>query len=197
MASARVQKEISKLASDPPPGVWCAPKTDSVTKLQAQIQGPQDSVYQGGVFSLIVDVPLRYPFEPPKVNFSTPVYHPNIDRDGRICLDILNMPPKGSWKPSLSIAIVLQSISLLLSEPNGDDGLVTDVTHQYKHQRVLFDKTAKEWTIKYAHSHCKPSEKETEKETEKEESQKEHAESGEPFQAPPPRKKTKLCLANT
>jgi ubiquitin-protein ligase len=65
--------------------------------------------------------------EPPKVRFTTPIYHPNIDADGRICLDILNPPPKGSWKPSQNIASVLISLGLLLSEPNPDDGLVTDV----------------------------------------------------------------------
>ena len=46
----------------------------------------------------------RYPFEPPKVNFVTQIYHPNIDDQGRICLDLLKMPPKGSWKPSQNLS---------------------------------------------------------------------------------------------
>ena len=36
----------------------------------------------------------RYPFEPPCFKFVTPIYHPNIDTAGRICLDLLKMPPK-------------------------------------------------------------------------------------------------------
>lgn len=36
----------------------------------------------------------RYPFEPPSVRFVTPIFHPNIDTSGRICLDTLKMPPK-------------------------------------------------------------------------------------------------------
>ena len=47
--------------------------------------------------------------------------------EGRICLDILNMPPKGGWKPALNVSTVLASIGLLLAEPNPDDGLVTDI----------------------------------------------------------------------
>lgn len=148
----RIQKEISRLTNDPPPGCACAPKGDNMCTLEAQIEGRTDTVYQGGVWTLSIDIPPRYPFEPPKVRFLTKIYHPNIDSEGRICLDILNMPGTkgGAWKPSLSVFTVLQSVSLLMSEPNPEDGLVTDVTHEYRHHRDLFDMKAKQWTKKYA-----------------------------------------------
>lgn len=70
---------------------------------------------------------LRYPFEPPRVTFVTPIYHPNIDSSGRICLDILKMPPTGAWKPLITIEGVLVAICNLMSCPNPNDPLVPDI----------------------------------------------------------------------
>lgn len=74
---------------------------------------------------LIVD--FRYPFEPPRVTFVTPIYHPNIDSSGRICLDILKMPPTGTWKPLITLEGVLIAICNLMSCPNPNDPLVLDI----------------------------------------------------------------------
>ena len=95
-------------------------------------------------------MPQRYPFEPPKAQFVTPIYHPNIDSAGRICLDTLNLPPKGAWKPSLNISKVLLSLQLLMSEPNPEDGLMVDITHQYIHDHARFERTAIEQTRLHA-----------------------------------------------
>jgi ubiquitin-protein ligase len=61
--------------------------------MQATIMGPADSPYSDGCFSLRIQFPNDYPFRPPKLQFTTKIYHPNINEHGGICLDIL----KDSW----------------------------------------------------------------------------------------------------
>lgn len=94
--------------------------------------------------------PSSYPFEPPGVRFATPVHHPNIDAGGRICLDVLSLPPKGAWRPSLNIATVLASVRALLASPNGDDGVDVGVCHQYRHDRAAFEAEARAKTAALA-----------------------------------------------
>jgi len=59
-----------------------------------------DSPYAGGVFFLSISFPTDYPFKPPKVSFTTKIYHPNINANGSICLDIL----RDQWSPALTIS---------------------------------------------------------------------------------------------
>ncbi|KAL8223376.1 hypothetical protein R6Q57_018851 [Mikania cordata] len=161
--SLRMQKELKLLLTDPPPGAsfpHLSPTSDlsfvSLTAIDAQIEGPEGTVYEKGVFKLKIQIPERYPFQPPILTFGTPIYHPNIDTGGRICLDILNLPPKGAWQPSLNISTVLTSIGLLLSEPNPDDGLMCDASREYKYNKQIFDQKARSMTEKYARCDASP-----------------------------------------
>jgi len=146
----RMKHEMSTLKSTAMTGISVWNVEDDLFHLQAQILGDDSSPYKGGVFKLEIRVPDRYPFEPPHVKFLTPIYHPNIDAGGRICLDVLKMPPKGSWKPSSNIRTVLLSIQLLMNEPNPDDPLMEDISQQYKSDRHLFRQTAIRWTQRHA-----------------------------------------------
>lgn len=150
MALKRIQKELSDLQRDPPAQCSAGPVGDDLFHWQATIMGPSDSPYQSGVFFLTIHFPTDYPFKPPKVAFTTKIYHPNINSNGSICLDIL----RSQWSPALTVSKVLLSICSLLCDPNPDDPLVPEIAHTYKADRERYNKSAREWTHKYAMWEC-------------------------------------------
>merc|ERR1712176_469079 len=109
--------------------------------------GPEGTPYEGGVFDVDVLIPSEYPFEPPKMKFTTKIWHPNISsQTGAICLDIL----KDQWSPALTIKTALLSLRALLSSPEPNDPQDAEVADMYKTDRKKFEKTAKFWTETYA-----------------------------------------------
>jgi len=131
---------------EPVPGISATPDEQNARFFHVLVSGPSESPYEGGLFKLELFLPEEYPMAPPKVRFVTKIYHPNIDKLGRICLDIL----KEKWSPALQIRTVLLSIQALLSAPNPDDPLDNQVANQWKVNEAEAIKTAKEWTKKYA-----------------------------------------------
>ncbi|KAL0698285.1 hypothetical protein Bca4012_054407 [Brassica carinata] len=146
MASKRILKELKDLQKDPPTSCSAGPVAEDMFHWQATIMGPTDSPYSGGVFLVTIHFPPDYPFKPPKVAFRTKVFHPNINSNGSICLDIL----KEQWSPALTISKVLLSICSLLTDPNPDDPLVPEIAHMYKTDKNKYETTARTWTQKYA-----------------------------------------------
>lgn len=146
MALKRINKELQDLGRDPPANCSAGPVGDDLFHWQATIMGPEDSPYAGGVYFLNIYFPADYPFKPPKVNFTTRIYHCNINANGGICLDIL----KDQWSPALTISKVLLSICSLLTDANPDDPLVPEIAQVYRTDRARHDATAREWTAKYA-----------------------------------------------
>ncbi|EAZ32338.1 hypothetical protein OsJ_16548 [Oryza sativa Japonica Group] len=135
MASKRILKELKDLQKDPPTSCSAGPVGEDMFHWQATIMGPSDSPFAGGVFLVNIHFPPDYPFKPPKVSFRTKVFHPNINSNGSICLDIL----KEQWSPALTISKVLLSICSLLTDPNPDDPLVPEIAHMYKTDRAKYE----------------------------------------------------------
>ena len=144
--TTRITKETEKLQREAPPGICASPTADNPRYFKIVVAGPSQSPYEGGVFNLELFLPEEYPMVPPKVRFMTRIYHPNIDKIGRICLDIL----KDKWSPALQIRTVLLSIQALLSAPNPDDPLANDVAEHWKRNESEAIRVAKEWTMRHA-----------------------------------------------
>jgi ubiquitin-conjugating enzyme E2 D/E len=143
----RIQKELKELQREPPANASAGPVSeDDLFNWKAAIVGPDDSPYAEGIFFLRIHFPAEYPFKPPRMQFTTKIYHPNINDNGGICLDIL----KDQWSPALTIGKVLLSVCSLLTDPNPDDPLVPEIAGQYKRNRAQFNQIAQEWTEKYA-----------------------------------------------
>mmetsp|Transcript_80840 Transcript_80840/g.112280 ORF Transcript_80840/g.112280 Transcript_80840/m.112280 type:complete len:152 (+) Transcript_80840:1-456(+) len=144
----RIVKETQNLAKDPVPGISATPYEDNLRYFNVVLEGPPDSPYKGGIFKMELFLPEEYPMVAPKVRFLTKIYHPNIDRLGRICLDIL----KDKWSPALQIRTLLLSIQALMSAPNPDDPLNNEAADQWKADQDAALAKAAEWTSKYAMS---------------------------------------------
>ncbi|KAG4127412.1 hypothetical protein ERO13_D10G214200v2 [Gossypium hirsutum] len=141
-----IWEELKGLERFPPSYGSAGPVDGDMFHWQATLLDLRDSPYAGGVFEVDIHFPSQYPFEPPKVVLRTKIFHPNIDRNGSIGLDIL----KDRWRAYLTISQVLHSICSLLKNPNLDAPLVPEIAHMYKTNRSKYDTIARSWTQKYA-----------------------------------------------
>ncbi|ORY06315.1 hypothetical protein K493DRAFT_203525 [Basidiobolus meristosporus CBS 931.73] len=143
----RIKKEILDCQTDTEANCQLYPVNDSLCHFKARISGPSNTPYEGGTFQLDIIIPDSYPFEPPKVQFDTNIYHPNISsQTGVICLDIL----KDMWTPALTIKTAILSIQALLCSPEPNDPQDALVAQQLLNNPEEFKQTARFWTEVYA-----------------------------------------------
>ncbi|XP_043707350.1 ubiquitin-conjugating enzyme E2 27-like isoform X2 [Telopea speciosissima] len=141
---ARVQKELAECNRDMEisgVSIMLHGNGNDLSHLSGTISGPVATPYEGGTFQIDIRLPDGYPFEPPKMQFVTKVWHPNISsQNGAICLDIL----KDQWSPALTLKTALLSLQALLSAPEPDDPQDAVVAQQ------TFVGTAHYWTETFA-----------------------------------------------
>ncbi len=123
VAIRRLKKELDDISKEAVPGCKAAPAGEDLFVWKAEIEGPSESVYENCKYELKMVFPPEYPFKPPKVNFVTPIYHPNVMlTTGEICLDIL----KEAWAPIQSVRTIMLSVQSILKDPNPASALNHD-----------------------------------------------------------------------
>jgi ubiquitin-conjugating enzyme E2 D/E len=147
MSAKRIVRELADLRKDPPLNCSAGPIDEAdIFNWDGVMFGPADSPYSGGIFKVTIQFPVDYPFKPPRIIFTTKIYHPNINAAGFICLDIL----KQNWSPALTISKVLLSVLSMLTDPNPNDPLMPEIAQQYVNDRAAYEAKARQWTDLYA-----------------------------------------------
>ncbi|OSX76327.1 hypothetical protein BU14_0197s0024 [Porphyra umbilicalis] len=123
----RAQKDITDI--DMPPSMSLSfPNGASDMMHLALSLSPPEGPYYPGTFKFTITIPDGYPHSPPKVHCDTKVFHPNIDLEGHVCLNILRQ----DWKPVLTLSAVMYGLQLLFLEPNADDPLNSEAAEALK-----------------------------------------------------------------
>ena len=110
----RVTKEISKLEKETTYGIMVKPHKDNILIWDAVLSGGKNTPHEGLNYKLLIRIDNDYPAKPPSIKFISKIFHPNVYRDGQICIDIL----QGQWTPTLRIISALISIQSMLDDPN-------------------------------------------------------------------------------
>ena len=132
-AKLRVVKDFSDL-NLPSTCRTFFPNKDDLLNFKLIIS-PDDGYYRGGEFSFTFKVSSQYPHEPPKVKCDHIIYHPNIDLEGNVCLNIL----REDWNPVLSLNSLVYGLQHLFLEPNADDPLNQEAADLLRSNTRLFE----------------------------------------------------------
>ena len=114
----RLAKDISELTLAKTMAIAFPDGADKMLHFVITIK-PDEGYYRGGKFVFDFNVPAVYPHEPPKVKCTQKIYHPNVDTEGNVCLNIL----REDWSPVLSISSCVYGLQFLFMDPNPDDPL--------------------------------------------------------------------------
>ncbi|KAF2091413.1 hypothetical protein K490DRAFT_70257 [Saccharata proteae CBS 121410] len=136
-AQLRVQKDLSELSLGSTMKTEF-PNPDDILHFILTIE-PDEGMYKGGRFTFDFKINQQFPHDPPKVKCNQKIYHPNIDLEGNVCLNIL----REDWKPVLNLNAVIVGLQFLFLEPNASDPLNKDAAEDLKANREGFKRNVR------------------------------------------------------
>ncbi|KAL4990037.1 ubiquitin-conjugating enzyme/RWD-like protein [Aspergillus falconensis] len=136
-AQLRVQRDLQELTLGSTMKM-AFPNPDDILNFTLTIE-PDEGMYKGGSFVFTFAVNQNFPHDPPKVKCTQKIYHPNIDLEGNVCLNIL----REDWKPVLNLNAVMVGMQFLFLEPNASDPLNKEAAEDLRQNRDLFKRNVR------------------------------------------------------
>mmetsp|Transcript_59053 Transcript_59053/g.86583 ORF Transcript_59053/g.86583 Transcript_59053/m.86583 type:complete len:207 (+) Transcript_59053:88-708(+) len=115
----RLIKEVKEYTKAPVSDIKLQINEENFTDLRADISGPAETPFEGGCFRMKLVFGPDFPAAPPKGFFITPIFHPNVAKNGEICVNTL----KKDWKAECKLSHILMVVRCLLIEPNPESAL--------------------------------------------------------------------------
>ncbi|KAK9447876.1 ubiquitin-conjugating enzyme/RWD-like protein [Limtongia smithiae] len=149
VSDALLRRQLLDISRNGIPGISAGLVDDNIYEWEVILIGPDDTLYEGGFFKAILTFPVEYPLLPPKMRFETPMWHPNVYPDGRVCISILHPPEEDKsgyedagerWLPVHSPETILLSVIAMLSTPNPDSPANVDAACQLRDDYPGFKK---------------------------------------------------------
>jgi len=115
-----VLRQVGQLGETKLDGVHMLPNAEDPLDIQAIIEGPTQTPYEGGQYRVKIILGAEFPTQPPRAFFLTRIFHPNISAAGDVCVNTL----KRDWNPNeWQIGHILQVIRCLLIVPFPESAL--------------------------------------------------------------------------
>jgi ubiquitin-protein ligase len=140
-------KEFSGFKGEFPEGIASVECSESNILQWSGVAAPTAAPYDKHNWKFNLEFPSEYPFKPPKLKFVTPIYHPNFDEEGLICLDVIN---QDKWKPATKVKDILVALANILNAPEPSHPLRPELAEQFTNSRPAFDKAASDHADKNA-----------------------------------------------
>jgi len=136
-AQLRVQRDLQELSLGTTMKM-SFPNPDDILNFTLTIE-PDEGMYKGGSFHFNFAINQNFPHDPPKVKCTQKIYHPNIDLEGNVCLNIL----REDWKPVLNLNAVIVGMQFLFLEPNASDPLNKEAAEDLRLHREGFKRNVR------------------------------------------------------
>jgi len=140
MAVKRLNRELKEIEKNPIEGFILTDTLD-IMVWKGIIEGPKDTPFENGKFPIQLTFDTDYPLRPPSVKYLVPIFHPNIYRDGKICVDILQI---NEWSPALTITTIILSLRSLLIDPNPSSPANRDAATLFMGNKLEYENKVRE-----------------------------------------------------